>query len=221
MEQSTETTAPDNTEVQAEETLLDPAESAETQETADAPESAQTDPATEKKADGDAPLLDSATEEKQEEEKPQDQLPESYEFELPEGFAMDDAMREEVGTFCRELKLTQEGAQKMVDLYVKRVRQNAEASQAQLLEQRRNWRQTVRSDPKFKDDLPYAKKGMKAFLTDEESVKLFRDSWLSDHPALFRGFAKIGRLLGEDGGFGRGGGPEAKAGTDEERFPVK
>lgn len=180
--------------------------------------------APENKADkdgADAPLLDpTAQEDKDKGESELHGAPEKYEaFAVPEGFAADDTALEAASGVFRELGLSQKGAQKLVDLYASQFSKAQTAGQEALVAQQKQWRETIRNTPTYREDLGFAKRGMRALLKDEESVKLFTGSWLADHPVMFKLFANAGRLLGEDTGFG-GGGDGSDKSENEIRFPM-
>ena len=64
------------------------------------------------------------------------------------------------------------------------------------------------------------KNGLKAVVSDPEEIALFTNSWMSDHPALFNMFVKVGRLLGEDTPLPNGD-PAQNGNSAASRFPVK
>lgn len=170
----------------------------------------------------DAPLLDpTAQEEKDKGEAELRGAPEKYEaFVVPEGFASDDTSLEAASGVFRELGLSQKGAQKLVDLYAEQFGKIQAAGQEELVTQQKQWRETIRNTPTYREDLGFAKQGMRALLKDDESVKLFTGSWLADHPVMFKLFSNAGRLLGEDTGFGGGGGDGSEKSDNEVRFPI-
>lgn len=148
--------------------------------------------------------------------------PESYEdFSMPEGFTFDDDMRSQVTEMFRELNLSQKGAQKLIDAYTDRVIAQKEADLASLEDRRRQWRAQVRQSPTFATDRALAIKGMNAVVSTPEERALFKDSWMSDHPALFGMFVKVGRLIGEDNPLPKGGDIAAVDGAATDRFPIK
>lgn len=167
---------------------------------------------------GDQPLLNP---EPEKEENPDIGAPETYEdFNLPEGFTLDDEVKGEIGELFKGMNISQAGAQKLVDVYLKRAIAQKEADLNELNEKRKSWRNEVRKSPTYETDKGYAVKGIRAVVNTPEEKALFTDSWLSDHPVLFGMFVKIGRLLGEDAPLPNGGkgAPDRSA---ESRFPIK
>jgi hypothetical protein len=131
-------------------------------------------------------------------------VPEAYEFKMPEGMTADPARAEEFSAVAKELKLTQEQAQKLVDLDVKR-------SQDQLTahaETVKTWATELKADKEFGgDNLPATttacKKVMDQFATP--ALREYLDaSGLGNHPELVKFVANIGKSLSEDS-FVRGG----------------
>lgn len=159
-----------------------------------------------------------------EKENPLTGAPESYEdFSMPEGWALEGEQAEqaeEVKGIFKELNLSQAGSQKLVDYFVKRVADGKEAELEALATRRKEWRAQIRATPNFAEDRAMAGKGLAAVVTTPEEKKLFQDSWMQDHPAVFSIFAKVGRLLAEDGGVPRGSGQPAPD-SNAARFPVK
>lgn len=122
--------------------------------------------------------------------------PEKYDLKMPEGVSPDTKLLEGFEPLAREMGLSNEAAQKMVDLYAKHVDAQQKAAQADLDRQRSEWVAQVQKDPKHGETLSMAKRGLEAVATDE-AKKLINETWLGDHPALIATFAKIGRMLAE------------------------
>lgn len=169
--------------------------------------------------EGDTPLLspDAGEETKAEETG----APEQYQdFTLPEGFELAGEEKEGVATMFKGMNLSQGNAQKLVDYFTNKLQDRQTAAQAELVERRKAWRAEVRQRENYAEERAQAQKGLRAVVTDPDEKALFSDSWLSDHPAFFKVFSKIGRLVGEDAPL-RGGGSAAPAGDlNLQRFPV-
>lgn len=119
-------------------------------------------------------------------------VPEKYEFKLPEGKALDDSLAQSFSERAKELKLTQDGAQKLVDLYVAQQEQQVAAFN----KQRADWRAEFQKDPKHPELLDNAKKALR--LASPEERAFLADSYLGDHPLVLRYLAKVGALTRED-----------------------
>ena len=201
----------------AEQTLLDP------QTTPPAPgeqskgEESGGKPAETKESDG--ALLDP----KEGEEKKPEGAPEAYaDFTMPEGFTLADAEKEKVTGLFRELNLSQDGAQKLVDYFTQRLADDKAAELEALASRRREWRAEVRKHPNFAAERALAQRGMRAVITDDAEKEMFTDTWMSDHPVVWGIFVKIGKLLGEDTlPTGGGAAPLTEDQINRQRFPVE
>ena len=221
MEDNTEKTgAADNTAVSGgeDQSLLDP------QAAGAAPEAAPAEgapaPAAEEKDGAEAPLLSPEPEKPAAEEKAQDRAPETYgEFQLPEGFELSGQLLEETTTLFKGMNLSQEKAQKLVDFYTKRMIDEKAAGLNELAARRKAWRAEVRQRPEYQAERGLALRGMRAVITDPDEKELFTDSWMSDHPALWKVFVKIGRLVGEDSPPKGDGGGAPDRNINMQRFP--
>lgn len=149
------------------------------------------------------------------------EVPEQYEeFRMPEGFVLEGEAKEKVTGLFRELNLSQESAQKLIDYATERDLAGREAMLNELAAKRKEWRSSLRARPNFEADLALARKGMKALVRTPEGAELFNDSWMSDHPAVFDIFVRAGRLVAEDT-FDNQNGGSAEENVNLRRFPVK
>ncbi len=148
--------------------------------------------------------------------------PESYEdFSIPENFALDENGKAEAVELFKKLNLSQKGAQSLIDAYAEKLTAAKEAELNQLAEQRKAWRSEIRNNPNYASDRATALKGLRAVVQTPEEKALFQDSWLSDHPALFSMFVKVGRLIGEDSPIPGGKGAPETDNINLTRFPIK
>jgi len=154
-------------------------------------------------ADG-AKTGDAGTQAKADDGKQTPVIPETYEFKLPEGVKLDEARATEFSTIAKGLKLTQEQAQQLVDLDIKRS-QDQLAAHAETV---KTWANDLKADKEFGgDNLPATttacKKVMDAFATP--ALREYLDATgLGNHPELVKFVAKIGKGLSEDS-FVKGG----------------
>lgn len=147
--------------------------------------------------------------------------PESYEdFTLPDGFSIDEEGKTQIAELFKGLNLSQKGGQKLVDAFTERMIAQKEAELNALSEKRKQWRATIRQRPNYAAERALAQKGLRAVVSDPEEVAMFKGTWMSDHPALFNIFVKVGRLLGEDTPLPNSGSAASKE-TASSRFPVK
>lgn len=146
------------------------------------------------------------TQETQEAAKPS--VPEKYEFaNLPEGYKLDDAALGEWSGVFKELNLTQEQAQKLVEMDAKRftAANSPEAQQKAAIESRNQqvaqWETELKQDKdlggaNFEANVGVAQKAMAEFGTPELRTML-EQSGLGTHPEVVRFFHKVGKELGE------------------------
>lgn len=156
-------------------------------------------PQDDKPADGDKP----ADKPDDKEQKPEG-APEKYEFKPPEGQELDTAALEQFEPIARELNLTNEQAQKMVDLYGTKImpmvqKQQAEAWQAQTEE----WAATVKADKEIGGDKLTANLGVAQRALDTFGTPALKEylngTGLGNHPELVKAFVKVGKAMSEDG----------------------
>lgn len=190
-----------------------PAPSEPSAPAADAPASAA-DPA---KPEGDKPQPGTEGDKPQEEkpaddEKPADKpddkeqkpegAPEKYEFKAGEGVDLDTEALKDFEPVARELNLTNEQAQKLVDAYPKILagvqQRQAEAWQKQT----EGWAETVKADKEIGGDkltanLSAAQRALEQF-GDTELKEYLDSTGLGNHPALVKAFIKVGKAMSED-----------------------
>ncbi|HHI3922224.1 TPA: peptidase [Klebsiella pneumoniae] len=140
---------------------------------------------------------------KTEKEQKQEGAPEKYEFTAAEGVDLDTEALKDFEPVARELNLTNEQAQKLVDAYPKILagvqQRQAEAWQAQTEE----WAATVKADKEIGGDkltanLGVAQRALDTFGTPELKEYL-NGTGLGNHPELVKAFIKVGQAMSEDG----------------------
>ncbi|HBQ5860071.1 peptidase [Klebsiella quasipneumoniae] len=140
---------------------------------------------------------------KTEKEQKQEGAPEKYEFTAAEGVDLDTEALKDFEPVARELNLTNEQAQKLVDAYPKILagvqQRQAEAWQAQTEE----WAATVKADKEIGGDkltanLGVAQRALDTFGTPELKEYL-NGTGLGNHPELVKAFVKVGKAMSEDG----------------------
>lgn len=156
-----------------------------------------------KGADGDS--------DKDKEEKPEG-APEKYDaFTVPEGYKLDETAVTEFGALAKELNLTQENAQKLVDYQVKfQQAQNARLD-AVAKKQSDDWAaETLKSYKK--EELADARRGFKS--APKEVQTMLAACGFDNHKSFVEFFAKVGKSLKEDKfetGKGKGGSGKSTA----------
>ncbi|WP_117273650.1 peptidase [Klebsiella pneumoniae] len=161
-------------------------------------------------AEGDKPQDDNPADGDKPADKPDDKeqkpegAPEKYEFKPAEGQELDTAALEQFEPIARELNLTNEQAQKMVDLYGTKImpmvqKQQAEAWQAQTEE----WAATVKADKEIGGDKLTANLGVAQRALDTFGTPALKEylngTGLGNHPELVKAFVKVGKAMSEDG----------------------
>lgn len=119
-------------------------------------------------------------------------------FTIPEGFDYDDGKVNEFSALARELNLSQEQAQKLVDLHVRHWLGFEEQTKAQA----REWSRQSMEDPefggqKFTQSLRDAHRFINVFGGEKLKAAL-EATGAGNHPEIFKAFARAGRILGED-----------------------
>lgn len=126
------------------------------------------------------------------------QVPESYEFKMPDGVELDSAAADEFTAIAKELKLDQAAAQKVADVGAKMAQRQAEAH-AKLVE---TWVEQVKTDKEFggdklEENLGIARKALESFGTPELRDVL-NATGFGNHPEVIRAFYKMGKAVSED-----------------------
>lgn len=126
------------------------------------------------------------------------EVPESYEFQMPEGIEVDKVAADEFTAIAKELKLSAEDAQKVADVGAKMAQRQIEAH-SKLVE---SWVEQVKTDKeiggdKLNENLGIARKALDEFF-DPGVKELLNSTGLGNHPLLIKGLYKMGKAIGED-----------------------
>jgi hypothetical protein len=150
--------------------------------------------------------------------------PEKYEFKLPEGVKLEGDQLAAIEKFARELNLSQEQAQKLVD---RDIQTRADAT-AELLTKgealAKQWEAETRSDKEIGGEalpanLAVAKKALDAFGTPKLREYL-NETGLGNNPEVVKLFVRIGKAISEDGYVTTGGAQrQAPADPAKRLFP--
>lgn len=134
--------------------------------------------------------------------------PEVYEdFKLPDNFKANEAVLTEFKAVAKELGLTQEAAQKLVEFQTSQSVKSAQAvtteMQAHVERTATEWAATAKADPeyggeKFAENMGLASAALKAF-GNPELKTLLNESRLGNHPELVRFMVKAGKAISQDG----------------------
>lgn len=145
--------------------------------------------------------------------------PEQYEFKAPEG---KEFSPEVIGAFsevAKELNLSQDDAQKVIDKIAPAF---AERQANALAQASTAWAESAKTDKEFGGDklpenLAVAKKALDTFGTPELRT-LLNDSGLGNHPEIIRAFYRAGKAISEDRFVG-GGAKDASIDPAKRMFP--
>ncbi|EPM8368375.1 peptidase [Enterobacter hormaechei] len=161
-------------------------------------------------AEGDKPQEEKPVDGDKSDKKPDDKeqkqegAPEKYEFKPVEGQELDTAALEQFEPIARELNLTNEQAQKMVDLYGTKIMPMVQQQQAEAWQKTtEQWAADVKADKEIGGDklttnLSAAQRALDLFGTPELKEYL-EVTGLGNHPDLVKTFVKIGKAMSEDG----------------------
>lgn len=159
---------------------------------------------------GDAKTDDTADAAKTDDAKKDDAkgAPEQYEdFKLPENFQADAAALDGFKVIAKDLGLTQEAAQKLVDFQTAQAVKNAQgygtALQTHVDTVAKEWATTAQADPeiggaKFAENVAVAKQALDTFGTPELKT-LLKESRIGNHPEVIRLLFKAGKAISQDG----------------------
>lgn len=132
-------------------------------------------------------------------EKPVEAAPEKYEFKAPKGQSFDEGVIGAFSEVAKELKLSQDSAQKVLD----KMTPVFQARQQERFESiRATWAKETRADKelggeKLQENLAVAQKAMDAFATPEFKT-LLNESGFGNHPEVIRVFYRAGKAISED-----------------------
>ena len=155
--------------------------------------------------------------------KPEDVVPEKYEFVAAEGFEVDPAMVEAFTPLAKELKLTQAGAQKLADFIAPQLAgvktAMVEARKAEV----QSWADATRADAdlggaKLDKSIADGERFLKAYGTPA-LFQALKETGMANHPELIRAFAKAGAGLAEDNTHVSGGEGTSKGSVASKFYP--
>lgn len=160
-----------------------------------APAAKPTDAPADKPADGTDPAP-KPDEGKGQQDADKPTVPEKYEFKAPEGTQLNPEVIGKFEGVAKELGLSQEAAQKVVDAMAPQL---AAAQAAQFESIKTGWADSARTDKefggvKFAENLAVATKALDAFGTPALRT-LLNDTGLGNHPEIIRAFFKAGQKI--------------------------
>lgn len=125
-------------------------------------------------------------------------VPEKYEIKAPEGMEIDSTFVEQLTPVLKELKIPQEGAQKLADAYAAKVKADVEAQAKAFNDLKESWKQETIKDlgADHAEQMAFAAKSRDRF-ADKELVELLDNAGLSNNIHVNRFFIKLGKSISE------------------------
>lgn len=129
--------------------------------------------------------------------------PEKYEdFTLPEGFEVDQALLEQAVPVFKDLNLSQDQAQKLVDLQTAREAAAAEANAEAWQTMVDGWLAEAKDDKEvggaeFEANLATAREAVKVY-GDDDLKEMFNITGVGNNPHMIRFLTKVGQAVKED-----------------------
>lgn len=125
--------------------------------------------------------------------------PEKYDFKAPEGQLYDEQVLSTYSAVAKELNLSQDAAQTMLDKVAPTI---ASRQVAQIEAMQTQWVDSAKADKeyggeKLTENLGIAKKALDQFGTPELS-KLLNESGMGNNPEVIRFFYRAGKAISED-----------------------
>lgn len=129
--------------------------------------------------------------------------PEQYDLKLADGVQPDAAALEEFSGVARELGLTQDQAQRLVDLQQRLERKGIDAAHAYYRDQTLKHREAVKADAElggadWEKKVAVANQALNRFGTPELKAFLQEQPWIGSHPEVVRAFYRAGKAISED-----------------------
>jgi hypothetical protein len=132
-------------------------------------------------------------------------VPEKYDIKVPEGMSLDTEALEKFTPLAKELKLSNEQAQKLADIYAERQDAAIKAQREAYTQTVEGWKKEVKADKEIGGtNLPITqatcRKALSAYDPDGEFTKLMDESGFGNHPAVLRFVNRVGKSVREDQG---------------------
>jgi len=155
-------------------------------------------------------LIDSAIEGSQEKadtgekkEEAKELPPEKYEIKVPEGMTLDSDTLDMFTPIFKELGITQEGAQKLVDAYVPLIQSTTEKTRKESMSAYKQlvdgWKSETMKELGVgsEKELSYCGKAIQKF-GNNELREILNETGLGNHKSLVSFMAKVGKTISED-----------------------
>lgn len=155
--------------------------------------------------------------------------PEAYEdFTLPEGFVLEGERKDAALSLFRDLGVSQAGAQRAIDHFIKTVGEDAavqqQAMEAAVAKQRDEWNIAAKAElgDKYDATVALARTAVTA-LQNPKLVEAFNEQGWGNHPEMVKVFATLGEMMRDSGvdGIGSSGAAPRKLSMEERMYPPK
>jgi len=139
-------------------------------------------------------------------------VPDTYaDFAMPEGVELNETALADASPLFKELNLTQDQAQKVIDLYAKQVQAGSQNQADAFTQLKSDWFDQSKNDcefggDKFEENVKVAQSAITKYGTPELK-QLLEEHGVGNHPELIRFMVRVGRTLGEDVPGGNGSAP--------------
>ena len=164
---------------------------------------------------------------KEGEAQKENSVPEKYEaFTMPEGYKLDEGMQANVEAFAKENGLSQENAQKVIDMGVEHMESLKKANDSAFEKMQSDWRSEIKGDAELGGaNLLATQNRANRALAKYGTPKLVEElkrSGYNNNPELVRLLSRVDKATGEDTApNGNGGSPEGSKLTDADKlFPT-
>lgn len=157
------------------------------------------DPTPEPNANTEQPKSDDVKQDDKPEDKKSEGAPEAYDFTAPEGVELDDQSVAAFADVAKELNLSQESAQKILEKVSPVMAQRQAAAFENV---KTEWATASKGDAEFGGDklpenLAVAKSAMDKFATPELKT-LLEESGMGNHPEVIRLMYRVGKAISQD-----------------------
>lgn len=192
--------------MESNETLTDFNESSSTNENVETKnennQTNQTNETTETKSliDLDPESVESKDNQGNETDSKEAETPTEYtDFKLPEGFTLDEGIKNEFLLVAKDAKLSQEHAQKLVDIQTKYAQEQSAKVQAEFHKTVKDWQNETITflGPEYKKELSYVSKAMAKYGTPELKT-LLNTTGLGNNKEIVNAFRNIGKEMSDD-----------------------
>ena len=139
---------------------------------------------------------------------PQPEVPEKYEYEIPDTW--DEAYTAKVESIAKENKLTNE----QMKVFAGFAQKEHQAAMQERQNNMQKWENDLRQEPEFAGEnynqaVQYAKMGLKHIDPKGELFSVLEESGYGSHPAVVKAMYQIGKMLDNDKFAGKGSGKDS------------